>query len=400
MKLISITLRFAVLPALAMVTGAVSAATPGKIELKQAFSNLETTLPVHLAIPDDGSGRHFLVLQGGKIIILPEDRDAREAEVFLDISDRDLIEKAFEEGLLSIAFHPRFRDNGKFYLYYTMQNPKQSVVSEMRVSKSNPDKADLETERTLLVVPQPFWNHNSGNMLFGPEGFLYIFTGDGGKRDDPLNLAQNLFVFNGKVLRIDVDTRSGNREYGIPADNPFAGMEGTRPEIWAYGMRNPWGVFFDPESNDLWCADVGQDLWEEIDIIVKGGNYGWSFREGAREFAQKKQLHPEGAAFIDPIHEYSHIEGLSITGGFIYRGKKHPQLKGYYIYGDFNFGKIWALKYDRAAGKVTENHLIFQRIEPEKPEKGAQVFKPTAFGEDGNGEILAMSHDGKIYELE
>ncbi len=366
------------------------------VKLVRAFENLELPLPVSVVVPPDGSGRQFLILQGGKIVILPENDASAKPEVFLDISDRQLIEKAFEEGLLGLAFHPRFAENGKFYIYYTMQDPKQSVVSEMRVSGADSNRADPDSERVLLEVAQPFWNHNSGNLLFGPDGYLYICFGDGGKRDDPLNLAQNLFVLNGKVLRIDVDTRAGHREYGIPDDNPFVGMEGTRPEIFAYGFRNPWGVHFDTENDLFWCADVGQDLWEEIDLVVKGGNYGWSYREGARKFAQKNLSAPPDAEFIEPIHEYSHADGLSITGGFVYRGSRVPRLTGYYIYGDFISGRIWALRYDPAAEAVVENHLIFER--PEGEDKKAYKF--TAFCEDPEGEILVLTHAGKVYRVE
>ena len=303
--------------------------------------------------------------------------------------------------MIGLAFHPEFASNGKFYVHHSLQDPKQSVISEFAVSKTDPNVADMATERVLMEVPQPFWNHNSGNLAFGPDGCLYIPFGDGGKRDDPLNNAQNLFMFNGKVLRIDVDGRTGHLEYAIPEDNPFVGKEGTRGEVWAYGLRNPWGTWFDPENGDLWMADVGQDIWEEINLIEKGGNYGWSHREAAHDFAQKQNYPaPEGATFVDPIHEYSHVEGLSITGGFIYRGKKLPQLQGYYLYGDFVFGRVWGLKYDRDAGKVVENHVIYERENAGKPEKGAVVFKPTAFCEDSEGEVLVLSHEGKVYTLE
>ena len=188
-----------------------------------------------------------------------------EAPVFLDISDRKLAtpKGEFEMGLLGLAFHPKFTENGKFYIYYTRTDMMRSIISEMQVSKSDPSKADMATERILLEQPQPFWNHNCGNLLFGPDGYLYIPFGDGGKRDDAVRSAQNMFNLLGKVLRIDVNRTQGSRAYGIPADNPYPEREGIRPEIWACGVRNPMGHHFDEDGN-FWLADVGQDIWEEV----------------------------------------------------------------------------------------------------------------------------------------
>ena len=177
----------------------------------------------------------------------------------------------FEEGLLGLAFHPQFKENRKFYVYYSQQDMKRSVISEIMASAEDPDKADLSTERILLEIPQPFWNHNSGNLLFGPEGYLYIGSGDGGKRDDITRTAQNTFSLNGKILRIDVNTKQGSRQYGIPQDNPYAGQVGAREEVYALGLRNPWGIHFDG-AGQFWVAGVGQDIWEEINIVEKGSN--------------------------------------------------------------------------------------------------------------------------------
>jgi quinoprotein glucose dehydrogenase len=240
-----------------------------------------------------------------------------------------------------------------------------------------------------MEIPQPFWNHNSGNMLFGPDGFLYIAVGDGGKADDVTRLAQNRFVFNGKILRIDVDGRDGDLQYAIPPDNPFARTEGVRPEIYALGLRNPWGIHIDDQGR-FWCADVGQDLFEEIDLIVPGGNYGWSFREGKHAFAKRKDPPTPDAGFIEPIHEYSRGDGLSITGGVVYRGKANPSLQGYYLYGDWRFGTLWALKTDGET--ATENHVL-RKATPEG------TFKPSAFCEDLDREVFVLSWDGKIYKI-
>jgi quinoprotein glucose dehydrogenase len=227
---------------------------------------------------------------------------------------------------------------------------------------------------------------------------LFIPFGDGGKRDDIRRLAQNPFLSQGKIFRIDVDSRTGSRQYGIPKDNPFVARanEGVLPEIWALGLRNPWGISIDRETGLFWCADVGQDLWEEIDLIEKGGNYGWSFREGARVFPLRQDPPPDDAKFIEPIHEYVHSDGISITGGFVYRGERLPALRGWYIYGDWGNGRLWALNYDPKEKRVIENRVI---LEPVLDAKGAAEVKPTAFCPDDKGEILILNWNGAIHEV-
>ena len=369
------------------------ATAPNAIRVVETFKGLKIERPISVIVAPDGSGREFLVQQRGQILILPKDRSSKSAVTFLDLSDRKMEEKEFEEGLLGLVFHPKFKENGKFYLYYSQQDPKRSVISEMQVSKDNPDKADPETERILLEVPQPFWNHNSGNMLFGQDGYLYICFGDGGKRDDPLRLAQNLFVFNGKMIRIDVDTKSGAREYGIPKDNPFVGKEGVREEIWAYGLRNPWGIAIDEETGKFWLADVGQDAWEEIDNIEKGGNYGWSYMEGVGKFVVRQEEAPEGSEFIAPVHVYTRRKGISVTGGYVYRGTTAPEWKGHYIFADWGTGKIWAMKEDDdGTNPETNAKQIYERTDDN--------FKPTGFYPGADGEMLILSWDGKVYEIE
>lgn len=371
-----------------LTTSVLFAAPP--IKITPTFENQKIKLPVALAIPPDGSERLFLVQQFGKITILPKDRSSSEEITFLDVTDRPLIDQQFEEGLLGLAFHPDYAKNRKFYLYYSLQDPKHTRVSEMQTSLDDPNQADLSTERVLLEIPQPFWNHNSGNLLFGPDGFLYIAIGDGGKANDPQRFSQNTFVYNGKILRIDVNTRSGNRPYGLPSDNPFLDKPGHHPEIFALGLRNPWGLTFHPETKELWAADVGQNAWEEINIIKNGGNYGWSFDEATHPANARDDKPAEDLTFIDPIHEYGRQDGISITGGLHYRGSAVPALQGKYLYGDWGFGTLWAL--DHAKGKTT-NTKIFTR--PEKQIK----FRPTAFVEDAKGELLILSHDHKIYTI-
>lgn len=371
-------------------TSLLSFAAP-QIKVTETYKNQTIKLPVALAIPPDGTDRLFLVQQFGKISILPKDRASAEETTFLDLTSRPLIKNQFEEGLLGLAFHPDFAKNRKFYLYYSLQEPKHTVLSEMQVSADNPSQADPATERILLRIPQPYWNHNSGNITFGPDGLLYIAVGDGGKSNDARRFAQNPFVHNGKILRIDPDSRSGNRPYGLPKDNPFLKREGWHPEIYALGLRNPWGISFHPESKELWCADVGQNQYEEINIIKKGGNYGWSFREGFHGETVRKDAPPEDSKFIEPIHEYGRTDGISITGGYHYRGNSVPALKGLYLYADWGMGTIWAL--DSRDGKKVSNSLIFKR--PESQLK----FRPTALVEDASGELLILSHDHKIYTI-
>src|SRR6266850_145834 len=300
---------------------AISAEPLPALDLKVAFPAAKFTRPLWMEEAPDGSKRLFVVEQAGKIFVVAGDRKSDELTPFLDISDRKP-QVQNEEGLLAFAFHPQFKTNGLFYLYYTQQSPKREVLSEMRVSASDPNKADLSTERILMEVPHPYWNHNGGTLIFGPDGYLYLSSGDGGLGGDPHNVGQSGHHLLGKILRLDVNSRTGKLPYGIPKDNPFVGKddkgnpkadpfdtqpEGLRPEIWAYGLRNVWRMSFDRETGQLWAADVGQDKWEEVDVIVKGGNYGWSVREGFHDFKNQKGR----GTPIDPILEYPHKPDLA-----------------------------------------------------------------------------------------
>lgn len=365
------------------------------IEPRQVWAGLELNVPVQVVVPPDGSDRLFLVQQRGQILILPNDRESTDTKTFLDISDRDLEENKFEEGLLNLTFHPQFSDNRRLFTFHTEQKPKRIIVTEWLVDEDDGDRIDPDSERVLLEVRQPFWNHNSGNMLFGPDDMLYVAIGDGGRRDDPLNLAQNTFSLMGKILRIDVDSTYGALPYGIPEDNPFYGKDAHLGEIYALGLRNPWGIYFD-EDGDFWVADVGQDLWEEINLVEAGGNYGWNFREGAREFPQRPADPPADLELIDPIHEYSHADGISITGGLVYPGGRRDDLAGWYVYGDWGTGRMWALKYDKEAGEVVSNQLILETI---IDGQGRGQIQPTAYCFDEHGEILILCWKGAIYEL-
>ncbi len=380
--------------AAALPLSVAAAAHPPAVTLQQEFTACSFERPITLVIPPDGTNRLFLAQQTGKILILPANRTDSATTTFLDVAPLMAVENDFEEGLVGFAFHPQYKENGRFFTCYAQQNPKINRLSEWRVDPTRPDRADPASEKILLEIPRPFWNHNSGNLVFGPDGFLYIAVGDGGRRDDAARLAQNLFAMNGKILRLDVDSRTGRRPYGIPADNPFLKTEGALPEIWCYGLRNPWGLSFDPATGTLWCADVGQDQFEEINILVKGGNYGWSHREGAHPFTLTTLTPPKNQAFIEPIHEYSRDQGISITGGLVYRGQRHPDLRGAYLYGDWGSGRIWALHTEGPDHAVKANTPL---ITPENAP--APPAKPTAFCEDENQEILVLDWNGRLFSL-
>lgn len=374
------------------------------VRMKLAYPELVLNRPLWLCEAPDASGRIFVVEQPGRILILPKDRNGKETNLFLDISARKP-HVGNEEGLLGFAFHPQFKVNGKFYTYYTQHDPRRSVVSEWQVSQKDLNTADPATERVLLEIPQPYENHNGGTLLFGPDGFLYITLGDGGSANDPQNFAQNLNALLGKILRIDVNSKSNSLAYCIPKDNPFVGKgSGVREEIWAYGLRNPWRISFDKQTGELWAGDVGQNKWEEVDIITKGGNYGWNIREGFHPFTNTVKT---TSALIDPIIEYphnpvfdtntTHTPGLSITGGYVYRGHKLPLLRGVYIYADWTLGTIWGLRYEE--GKVTNSGVLFRQPKGQLPLRNV-----ASFGEDSQGELYVLVYEGivngRIYELE
>ena len=340
--------------------------------------------PILLTHAGDGSNRMFVPQQQGIIHVFKQ--DSKETSVFLDMSNKvAYIDKENEEGLLGLAFHPKFKTNGEFFVYYTTQEESHTtVVSRFKVSKENPNQADPASEEVLMSVNHPYWNHKGGTICFGPDGYLYIAIGDGGAGNDPHGTGQNLQTLLGKVLRIDVDHKDGKLEYAIPKDNPFIGRFANkqliaRPEIYAYGIRNIWRMSFDRATGQLWAADVGQNLWEEINLITKGGNYGWNLRESKHEFAPNST--GSGPGLVDPIFEYNHDIGKSITGGHVYRGKKFPGLVGHYLYADYVSGRIWALKYDEKKKAVLANHPI--------PYEGA-ALPVISFGEDEAGEVYFM----------
>jgi len=292
--------------------------------------------PLVLTHAGDGSNRVFVATQHGVIHVFANDAKADKTQVFLDIQERVRYnDKENEEGFLGLAFHPRYKENGEFFVFYTAKKAKQkhtNIVARFRVSKEDPNRADPDSEEEILRIERPFWNHDGGTLCFGPDGYLYIAVGDGGLGGDPFNNGQNLNSLLGRILRIDVDRKDPGKNYAIPKDNPFAQREKARPETWAYGLRNVWRMAFDRKTGRLWAGDVGQNLYEEIDIIEKGGNYGWNRREGLHHFGVNG-LGPR-KNLIDPIWEYHHDVGKSLTGGCVYRGSRLPELEGAYLYGD------------------------------------------------------------------
>lgn len=375
--------------------------------IEPAFPGLDLDGMVAMAEPDDGTGRLFVVLQPGRIVTFPNDPGASSAGVFLDISPK-VNDRGNEEGLLGMAFDPDFRENGYFYVYYTVSESgdsllsrltdavlsvlpvvdsggsRWSVASRFSVSPINAAVADPDSELIFMVVPQPYSNHNGGNLVFGPDGYLYIGLGDGGGGGDPQENAQDPSNLLGTLLRIDVSSIDATGAYAIPPDNPFAGEEGARPEIWAYGLRNPWRFSFDRVTDDLWAADVGQNQYEEIDLVLPGRNYGWNVMEGDHCF--KPSLNCDRTGLEAPIAEYDHSDGCSVTGGYVYRGTAVPSLYGAYIFADFCSGRMWALRYD-GQGEAGQTQI-----------SGFPTFI-TSFAEDLSGELYALSRDGKIYKF-
>lgn len=367
---------------------------PG-IGLSRLVFDREFDSPVALsaALPDSG-GEQILALQRGEFCAVKLDGSGQWRS-FLDFRPRMAGIVLFEEGVHGIALHPQFEKNRLFYLSYTQNDPRRTVISEMRATEGEAPTALPETERVLLEIPQPLADHWGGHITFGPDGHLYIALGDGGLRSDPYRLAQNPWVLHGKILRLDVNTRSGRLPYGIPADNPFAQEQTVRPEIFALGFRNPWGLAFDPHTGHLWCADVGQDLWEEINLVKKGANYGWSDRDGPTT----PDFHPQplipGTATTDPVHAYTRLrgEGLCIVGGHTYRGEKMPALQGMYLFADWGYGTVWSLQMDALNERATRRLVLHRRAESTK-------LNPTLITPDAEGEPILLSQEGNLYRLE
>ena len=339
--------------------------------------------PLYLTGTGAGDGTLIALEKSGRAWRLKD--GVRDDTPFLDLSD--VVSTESEQGLLGIAFPESFAESGRFYVDYT-GGSGGTVVSRFETDGSG--SADPASEQVLLEFSQPYANHNGGMIEFGPDGMLYVSTGDGGSGGDPEGNGQRLDTYLGKLLRIDVETGdgAGMREYATPADNPFVNDAAAKSEIWAYGLRNPWRFSFDRETGDLWIGDVGQNAWEEIDFqpasSAGGENYGWNVLEGTHPFPPEAEI-SDTSGYVMPVVEYDRAAGKSVTGGYVYRGTTQPALEGVYLYADFSSGRIWGL---RRSGESIENVLL--------AETGRAI---ASFGEDDDGELYVVDFAGQILRV-
>lgn len=332
--------------------------------------------PTSLVIVERSGRVYRAPLAGGNIVEL---LDLRKI-----VTDRNS-----EEGLLSLAFHPDFPRVPEVFVWYSTRQPRQTVLARFKVGADG--HVESKTPEQLLAVDQPFWNHNGGTVLFGPDGMLYLSVGDGGSANDPFGNGQSRNTLLGTILRLDVSKAADGTPYTIPPDNPFVNTPGARGEIWAWGLRNVWRMSFDPATGDLWAGDVGQGTWEEVDIITRGGNYGWNAREGAHKFAPDALA--KGSTAIDPIIEYGRSKGGSITGGEVIRKVGSP-LDGVYLYGDYMSGRMWGLRRSVDGSVVSFREVLRGNRRP-----------VSSFGRGADGEIYVAAFEapyqgkGRIYRL-
>ena len=380
-----------------------------KLATEVAFPSLRFDRPVVLAYPDDDRDLLFVVEQhAARIVSFPNEERTADAKVFLGLPRT--IGRDNEEGLLGLAFHPNYADNGEFFVYYSAQNPRRSVVSRFRVSADDPRAADPSSEQVVWESgPDPAGNHNGGCIEFGPDGFLYITLGDGGAADDAIfTTGQDPTDFFGSILRIDVDRPADGKNYGIPSDNPrlrdpkFARWA---PEVFAIGLRNVWKFTFDRQTGDLWAGDVGQNKWEEVVLVENGGNYGWNVYEAFHPFRIRGNRVERSSPPQPPIVEYPHPEvsaaerrgrndvGKSITGGYVYRGDRIPDLRGVYVYGDYDSGRVWGLRLDES-GKLIANAELIDLASSRQPK-----INIAAFGEDRDANLYLLGFDGRIHRF-
>ncbi|MGE0145075.1 MAG: sorbosone dehydrogenase family protein [Planctomycetota bacterium] len=357
--------------------------------------------PIFLATSPGDTGHYWIVEQTGRLWRLPIEAKDAERKLVLDLSATCFHPGNGghnEEGFLGFAFDPAYGDgNRHIFTYWSRKTggsgrrtQRESVIARYTTSeKDDAVVADPASELVILRVEQPYGNHNGGTIEFGPDGMLYVALGDGGAANDPHGHGQNLGTLLGSVLRIDVRDATAEKPYVIPSDNPFVETEGARGEIWAYGLRNPWRISFDAATGELWCGDVGQNLFEEVDRLVRGGNYGWNVMEATHPFPPGKEVSDEQRAkFVDPVAEYPRQDGISVTGGYVYRGKALPDLVGRFVYADFALSTVWAVREDRAKGEHEVTRL------------GRAPAPPASFAQLPDGELLVLCFNGHIYRVD
>ncbi|MDH5402206.1 MAG: PQQ-dependent sugar dehydrogenase [Candidatus Heimdallarchaeota archaeon] len=350
------------------------------LRIEKAFPNIEFDKPVDFQSTPDDSDLIFVVEQAGIIKVFQNNPKVSSTSIFLDISNR--VESGGEKGMLGLAFHPNYTRNGLFFVYYMVDNPLRSRVSSF-VVYADRSEANQNSEKIILEISQPYSNHNGGQIIFGDDGYLYIGLGDGGSGGDPENNGQDLTTLLGTILRIDVDNVSDSRNYSIPNDNPYySNTNGYKEEIYAYGLRNPWRMSFDIETGNLWVGDVGQNKIEEVDIIESGKNYGWNTMEGSSCYNANTC---ETTGLELPVAEYDHSLGISITGGYVYRGSIHESLVGNYIFGDYGTGRIWKLDINNLTGGIIQLMKVNLNI--------------VSFGTDNMNELYILAFDGFIYKF-
>jgi glucose/arabinose dehydrogenase len=355
-----------------------------KFELQTVASDLGQLTQVTSAPGDDGL---WLVEKTGKL--LRRDPDG-SVDTKLDISS--IVDGGGERGLLSVAFHPRFEQNGRLFLYYTEKGSGELHIAEATAGRGGEVERDTLTD--VLVVDHPRGNHNGGQLQFGPDGMLYAGTGDGGGGGDPDDTGQDLGSHLGKILRLDVDNPADGKPYGIPADNPYVDTPGAQPEIYSTGVRNPWRFSFDREQGDLWIGDVGQNAWEEVNMVPRGqgngANFGWDAREGAQAYRDTSEAADRPAmgpgTLVDPTLQYGRDEGFSITGGYVYRGDDIPSLTGYYVYSDIGSDTLRAVK-------VEDGAVVDRRELP-----GGRQYV-VSYGEGPDGELYAVTLGGELTKV-
>jgi len=361
------------------------------VAIVPAFGELRFERPLDAAQAPGDEADWFVVEQGGRIFRVHATGSGWVAEPWLDLREQ-VSRKGNEEGLLGLAFSPHFAEpghphRGAFYVDYSVKTGERRSRLSRFFAAPGEDAVDPATEQVLLEIPEPYENHNGGGLVFGPDGLLYYSLGDGGAAGDPQGNAQNVGVLLGKILRLDVGPQPDGKPYGIPADNPLVDRAGARPEIWAYGLRNPWRFSFDRKTGELWAGDVGQNAYEFVHVVRKGGNHGWDLLEGFHRFELPKGSEPP-EPLVPPVFEYPHADGLSITGGFVYRGRAIPALDGWYVFGDYVTRKLWAI---RRAGEGQVEHMTLLP---------ASVIM-SAFAQDRDGELLLVEHlgQGKVWRL-